>query len=662
VESSGPSTCDESSASSEGETSDIPLKEALAEADVCSLLMVIVQLTGDRRWLEEPYRPERRDTMFSRPDAGLGEQELAEIRGAAYAAITAFRNGTPPAIGIPDHDLFLDMMSTYFGEELGREYVGLALEEMGLVSRDVQWRTDPSVHSEDFHVAIIGAGLSGICLAIHLARLGIRFSILEKNSSVGGTWFENQYPGCRVDVPNQFYSYSFKSNPNWTGYYSEQPEILNYLRDCVDESRIGDRIRLSTEVISAAYEPDSCCWQLELRTPTGKQRLEANVVVTAVGQLNRPNIPEIEGLSDFPGKVIHTAQWDPADDVTEKRIAVIGTGASAMQLVPNIAQAAAHVALFQRSPQWAIPNRDYLRKVSAPHRWLLTEVPLYRSWYRFGLLWRHGDATFPMLRIDPNWPGHARSISAHNERVRQSLTSYIERELEGREDLIAKALPDYPPFSKRLLIDNGWFQTIRRPNVELVVDPVVRIESNALITSNGQRFEVDMIVFATGFHASRMLWPLYIRGRDGDILSDVWEDDDPRAYLGITTPGFPNLFFMYGPSTNVAHGGSIFFQAECQTRYIVSCLREMIERRYTAIECKDDPFLSYNQKLDDAVCDFVWASTRVDNWYLNTKRRVVTNSPWRLVDYWSMTHDPNFEDFTVVVPDCDTLQRELDVT
>jgi 4-hydroxyacetophenone monooxygenase len=623
------------------------LLTALQDADPACLLMVLVQLTGDRRWLDPRYTG-----GFDGPRAFAAaappppDDVWAEIVVAAEEALQKFFQEGAVTLPVPDDDLMAEMLTACVREPVSTEYTTMALEEMGLSERSVRWRRRPDPERlGSFHVAIIGAGVSGLCAAIGLKRLGVPFTVIEKNPTVGGTWYENSYPGCRVDVANHFYSYSFEPNPDWSDFYSRQPELRAYFERCADQYDLRRHIRFSCEVESARFRSGDGIWRLSLRTPSGaSETLEANVVISAVGQLNRPKMPSLPGLDAFEGPVFHSAGWRHDVDLTGKHVAVIGTGASAMQFAPTIAPTVGRLTIFQRSPIWALPNPDYLRSVSDVQRWLFRNIPFYAGWYRFSLLWRLGDGLWPRLKVDPDWPDQRRSINRNNDKVRRWLTSYIVESLQHREDLIAKALPDYPPYSKRILADNNWFETLLRPNVELVTEPIVKVHDRSLETADGVNRAADVIICGTGFEATRLLWPMLMEGRGGS-LHEAWKGDDPRAYLGIGVPEFPNLFLLYGPNTNLGHGGSIIFHSECQTRYVLLCIREMLEEGRHTMEISEAAYARYNEALDAAMADMIWSRVEVDSWYRNSKGRVVTNSPWRLVDYWSLTRSPRFDDW-----------------
>jgi 4-hydroxyacetophenone monooxygenase len=385
---------------------------------------------------------------------------------------------------------------------------------------------------------------------------------------------------------------------------------------------------------------------VRLRAPGGgEERIAANAIVSGVGQLNRPFIPDIPGRARFRGASFHSAAWDERQDLAGKRVAVIGSGASAFQLVPEVAKIAAKLTVFQRSPAWMTPNPIYHARVSEGKKWLLRHVPAYARWYRFLLFWPGSDGLLPSLVVDPSWPHPARSVNALNEEQRVMFTAYLASQLEGRPDLLAKVTPSYPPFGKRMLQDNGsWLGALRRPNVELVTCGIRAIDASGVVDEEGVHHPADAIVFATGFHANKFLWPMRIEGRGGVVLSERW-GEDPRAYLGITIPDFPNFFCLYGPSTNLAHAGSIIFHSECQVRYAMGCLRGLLASGKRTLDVRPEVQAAFDAKLDAALARMVWSHPGMTSWYKNSKGRVVATSPWRLVDYWRWTREPDLSDY-----------------
>jgi 4-hydroxyacetophenone monooxygenase len=475
--------------------------------------------------------------------------------------------------------------------------------------------------------------------------------VFDKNADVGGTWFENTYPDLRVDVPNHFYSYSFRPNPDWSHYYARQHELFDYIAECAEEHGVLRHVRFGTEVVSAAFDEDRGTWAVSLRdargTPEGRgSGGTSEVQVSAVGMLNRPAIPDIDGLDTFAGPSFHSSRWDHDVDLHAKRIAVVGTGASAMQFVPAVAPEAEHVTIFQRSRHWVTPNPDYHRPVTDPERWLFRNVPHYLSWYRVLQFWNSADRMYPAFRVDPEWPDQDVSISRQNDKLRRVMTAHVERELASRPELVDAVLPDYPALGKRMLQDNGWFRTLLRDDVDLVNERVVKVEPDAVVTESGARHDVDVLVLGTGFHPNKYLWPMTITGRDGRLLHEEW-GEDPRAHVGITVPGFPNLFCLYGPNTNPVVG-SVVFVLECQVTYVVKAIGAMLEHGWTTMECRRDAHDAYNERVDAEHEQLVWRHPRVHSYYNNDAGRVTTNMPWKLIDYWRMTREPELDDFVVV--------------
>jgi 4-hydroxyacetophenone monooxygenase len=617
------------------------LRAALAEADIAPLLMVLVQLSGDLAILDEvaPHIQGAWSFMETVPEA-LKEKvrdRLVDVL-KEYAASGRELPPHPPA------DMLQRMMSAGVGQAVPDEYIPLLLEEMRFSEDDtraVRWRKQPIPAAlDDFRVIIVGARFAGICAAVRLKEMGIRFVILEKNDNVGGTWWENQYPGCAVDTPNHFFSYSFNPNPNWTRHFSRRDEILGYIEATADKYDVRKHVRFGIEVTSAEFDEDEALWRVTLRCRDGgSEIIEGNALITAVGQLNRPSVPNIPGLSSFRGPVFHTAQWDKSVDLKGKRAAMIGTGASGMQTGPSIAPEVEKLTVFQRTPHWAMNNPNYHKEVNPGAIWVQKHLPYYAQWMRFQLFWASSDGFHSTLQRDPDWPTPDRSLNDANHQMREMIVDYVRQELDGDEELLARVIPAYPPYGKRMLRDNYWYRMLKRPNVELVTGSITRVTKDAIVMKDGSTHPVDVIILATGFHASKMLWPMEIKGRDGVTIRDLWGDDDPRAYLGITVPGFPNLFVTYGPNTNLAHGGSIIFHHECQIRYILQALREMIEKDYATLEIRQDVHDDYNRLVDEKCRNMVWAHPGVTSWYKNRHNRVTVTSPWRLLDYWRLTRE-----------------------
>lgn len=619
------------------------LRDALLEANIPTLLMVLVQLTGDRGWLAQRYRPVRPKGLDDNDSGGLEPQVQQEIRDATLDAIVAWRQGrlTPADFS---SDQIAQMTAIALGEPVSAEYGDLLAEELGQASREVDMPPAPN----GFHVLIIGAGISGLCAAIKLKAAGVPFTVIEKNNTVGGTWLENTYPGCGVDTPGHLYSFSFDPNLEWTRYFAKRDEVWQYLERLTDKHGLRDNIEFGLEVATADYDADDGSWVVVATDQHGDEKtFRGSALVPSVGMVNRPSTPDIAGLDSFAGPIMHTAAWDSDVDVTGKRVTIIGTGASAMQLVPSIAEQTKHITIFQRSKQWTLPHPNYQREVSPRVRTLMEAVPYYAGWYRLRAFWNYSDRLHPQIQVDADWPYKDRSVNKVNESHRLFLTKYIEDQLADRPDLIPACLPDYPPYGKRPLVDNGWFQTIKRDDVELVTDAIERVEPHAIIDANGVAHDTDIIVLATGFKTLKFLWPMQIRGRSGTTLAEQWGTDDARAFLGLTVPDFPNMFILNGPNTNAGHGGSAILATEFQVRYLMQALRTLMDPTVHSIEVRDEVFWNYNKELDEALRQSVWAHPGMTTYYRNDSGRVVLASPWTYLDYWKKTRTFEPADYLV---------------
>ncbi|QEC47235.1 NAD(P)/FAD-dependent oxidoreductase [Baekduia soli] len=628
---------------------DEQLADALAIANVPTLLPVLVQLTGDTRWLEPPYQPSRNRGLDDNTDGGLPEELQTEIRQAALEAIKAWRDGEPVALPDPSPEMMVRMLSWAMGEEVAPEYGEMLVAEREAQDADTTGPRLPNV-PEGFHALVIGAGVSGIAAALRLRDAGIPFRIVEQHDDVGGTWYENRYPGCGVDTPSALYSFSFAPH-DWTKYFALRDELYGYLQEIVTDKDLRDSISFETTVTAAAYDEDAQRWEVTLRKADGStETATPNVIVSCVGAFRTPKWPDIPGLHDFAGPLVHTADW-PADlDLTGKRVAVIGNGASAMQLVPAIAGTAASVTQFQRSPQWAAPFELFHADVPEPLRQLSQSVSLYRLWYRLRAGWTFNDRIHVTLQKDPDWPHPERSVNEINDGHRKFFIRYMESKLADRPDLLEKVTPTYPPYGKRILLDNGWYDTLLRDDVELVTEPIAKVTPTSVVTVDGQEYEADVLVAATGFDVAKFLGPIEVRGRSGTTLRDTWEEDNPRAYLGTAVPDFPNFFIIYGPNTQAGHGGSLIGTAEQQLNYTMSILEQMLDAGQAVAEVRPEPYEEHNARVDAAHEQMVWTHQGMTTYYRNSRGRVIVNTPFRIIDSWYRTRKADMEDYVTEPP------------
>jgi 4-hydroxyacetophenone monooxygenase len=623
------------------------LREMVEAANIPSLLPALYQLTGDPRWLSEEVRPQPSRGFEELDSGGLPEEVQREIRTAAVEAVLAWAKDAPPAVPHPSNDEMAQLMATAMGEPVDPAFGPMIARHLGFDRQESDdLRSAIAGSNPDFSVLIIGAGFSGMGAAVELQRAGIPFTIIEKNDEVGGTWWENDYPGARVDIPTILYSYSFLPR-RWSERFSKRDELAAYLIDAADHFGLREHIHFGHEAVELRWDDTDRTWTVTTRGPDGAPAsFTASAVITGVGLHNRPNIPSFPGMDEFKGDIIHSAQWPKDAQLDGKRVAVVGSGATSMQVVAAIVDRVESLTIFQRSAHWIIPNEYYFTELPDSANWLLQHVPFYRSWFRFRLYWFYAERIYPALVVDPTWDLSRNSVNAYSEANRKFATAYLQAQLAGRDDLVEQCTPNFPPFGKRLLLDNGWFAALKRPHVSLVTGGVERLTADGVVTTDGEHHEIDTLVLCTGFQQQRILFPMEIYGTDGRALHDEWQGDDARAYLGMASPGFPNLFFLYGPNTNPP-GGSWVTVAEDQVRYIAQMLGAMVRSGLASVEVKQERYDEYNAKVDELSSELVTSLDGVDSYYRNARGRVVTNSPWTILEYWSLIRQPDLADFHV---------------
>ena len=625
------------------------LDAALPAANIPTLLMVLVHLTGNKRWLSERYQCTHIRGIDDHDSGGLAADLQQEVRDSAREAVLAWKAGRPAALPAPQLEQLLDMLQRSVGEEVPASYGPMVGAWLGL---DAEFQIDQKAQyrvPEAFHVVVIGAGVAGLCASIRLHGAGIAHTVIEKNAEVGGTWYENRYPGAGVDTPNHIYSYSF-AKADWTRYFALREEIQAYFVDVSHRFGVRPHIRFNTSVDSAIYDEDSITWTVRVTEREGRmEALRANVVISAVGLLNIPKMPDIAGLDTFAGPCFHSARWPEGLDVRGKCVAIIGNGASAMQIVPAIAPDVAQLTVFQRSKQWAAPFERFQKPVPATVRFLLKELPFYQQWYRQRLAWIFNDRIHASLQIDPEWPHPERAINRRNDKHREFFIDYVKAELGARQTLLPDVLPDYPPFGKRMLMDNGWFRTATRDNVRIVNEGIDRVEADAVVTKDGQRIEADILVACTGFDAVNLLSSFTLLGRGGRNVRERWDAEGAQAYLGVATPGFPNFFMLAGPNTALGHGGSVVALLETQVQYVMSLLKAALRDhgQHFEIEVRKDIHDAYNGRVQDAHAKMIWTHKGMSNWYRNARGRVVAPTPFRNDDYWHMTCNSGLADYVI---------------
>ncbi len=626
------------------------LTEALEAANVPTLACLLVQLTGERSWIEGKFIPTRTRGMDDNDSGGLPDDVQREIRDAAHAALTRHFGGEPARLKNPSDALLVEMMSVSLGETVPATYAPMIRADLDLPAADGRELAHAPV-PEGFRGLIIGAGISGLCAAIQLAEAGIPYTIVERHDRSGGVWLENRYPGAACDVPSHLYSFSFAPY-DWSRFFAGSREIHGYLEKVAGDHDITRHIRFGVEVTEARFDEAAGEWTAFVTNETGEsETLRASILISGVGAFNKPRLPNIPGLDTFKGPSFHTANYpDEGVPLEGRNVVLIGNGASAMQVAPAIVDTVASLTIVQRTPQWAAPFPKFGQSIPTPLRRLLDAVPLYRRWYRIRLSWAFNDKLYEALQQDPAWDGHGRSINPINEAHRKGLEAYITAELGAAKHLLPQVIPDYPPFGKRMLLDNGWFRTLAKDNVSLVTGSVVEALPDGVRTQDAAVHKADVLIWATGFDVVNLLAPMKVVGLGGRELHKDWKGDDARAYLGTVIPGYPNFFCLYGPNTQFGHGGSLITVLERQMHYVMSLIQQTLAAGATQVEVREEVHDAYNVKVDQTHAGMVWTYPGVETYYKNSKGRVVVNNPFRIIDFWTMTETADLGEYILGRP------------
>jgi 4-hydroxyacetophenone monooxygenase len=621
------------------------IRTAIDQASVPALLMSLVHMTGDLGLLDELPRPAMLIAMDL--DGAMSEADKQAVRDRAFDVVRAYRDRRCPPPLVPNPDQMQAMFDVISGGQITEEYVDYVAADLRFSDADQcgpPLASTPQQRSE-FPVVVIGCGEAGLLAGIKLKQAGVPFTIVERQAGVGGTWQANHYPGLRVDIPSQYYSYSFESNDYWSHFFAVQPEIVGYLTDVMTRHDIAPHVRFSTEVTRAEWDDRSATWRVAIRSINGvEETLTARALICAVGQFSNPVIPDIKGANDFEGPAFHTADWRDDVDLTGKRVAVIGAGASGFQLVPAIADRTAHVDVYQRTPQWMSPNVNYHESIGDGAKWAIRHLPFYGRWLRLVSWWPLTDAVQDRVVIDADWETGGRSCSEANHALREMFIAWM-RSFTDDEELLAKVIPDYPPMGKRMLQDNGtWLKTLQRDDVELITDGIAQITRDGVCTVDGAHRRADILVWATGFDVNHQLGPINVRGLDGLALNDAW-GDAAYAYLGVTVPGFPNFYCMYGPGTNAVNGTSIIYNSECQMRYVLGCIDMLLTAGARSAMPRADVCADYHRRNQDQLAAMVYTHPKVASYYRNSAGEVPTLYGSRIVDYWKWTSRPDSHDY-----------------
>jgi 4-hydroxyacetophenone monooxygenase len=554
----------------------------------------------------------------------------------------------------PPEDELRALLNMATGEEIG-ELEFLVRREFPAFQpfpNMVGWTNGKPELPDGFKVAVIGSGFSGIAAGVQLGLLGIPYVVIERRADPGGTWTIHRYPDVRVDTASITYEFAFEKLYQWEEYFGPGASVRQYLHHVSKKYGVFENTRFNSDLKRATFDEAKNVWTLEIETPDGVETMTANVIISASGLFANPRVPHFEGQESFAGKMLHPSRWPADTDLTGKRVAIIGNGSTGVQMLKPIARDAEQVFVFQRTPQWISPREKYGAKLEPEVRWLVDNFPGYWHWWRYSalstLFQTHG-----FVLADKEWQAKGGLVNPMSDKLRETLTGYIKAETGGRQDLIDKLTPDYAPFSRRPVVDNGWYRSLCRDNVELVTDDIARFTPDGIETADGTLREVDVIVTATGFDIVKFLWPAHYVGKDGRDLHETWADGDgPRAYLSMMVPEFPNLFMSYGPNSQPVSGGtSITTLYVTWAAYAAQCIVRMIEQGKSRVEVKPEAFARFNAELDEEAKKLVLMTKEgaMDkNYYVNPEHgRLQVNSPWYGPYFQRMCTEVKWDDLEI---------------
>lgn len=636
--------------------SDDRLREIVAGADLPILLAALAAATGDLSVLTPHRRPPLPPAVTGPvPQGGMGEELQAEIREVAFGLLRRLREEritTAPILGEAESVETL----RYLANTDDPDVLGLLAHESALspAGRGTpEWTCEEIAPGRAFDVLVVGSGVAGIAAAYRLKQAGVSFTVIEAGANHGGTWWKNTYPGVRLDSPTFGYSYSFAQYGAWSLTYAVGGQIHDYLSEVVARAGLAESITFNTALTAARYDEAAGTWTVTLRHTdsagaVSERTATYHAILTATGQLDAPRIPEFPGQEEFRGVQVHSQQWHPGVDYRGKRVAVIGSGASAYQIVPAVVDDVSDLVLFQRSAPWILPAPNYHAAIPDSLSWLLRKVPHYAQWYRLWVTLNGARGRFTTVKRDPAWNGKPHTISETNQKVRDFIVAYLEKAYADRPDLLELAIPTYIPGSKRMLRDNGvWARALQQPHTTVVSAPIARLDATGIVDSDGIHHDVDVVIYATGFRASDYLDGIEVRGIDGQELHEYW-DGDARAWAGVTVPGFPNLFMLMGPNTSHVVGGNINFTAERCAEYSIKLIKEILEHGAKAIDLRQQALDDFIAWVEEENRELAWSQPGSTAWYVNRKGRASQVWPYYDQEFWRITERVELGDYRLL--------------
>ena len=616
------------------------IRNALEKADLNAVKLTLFHITRDEDYAALPIA------------ANMNETQRAWLLGRATAWLE--KNQGPGTLTEPPEAELRRMMDMVTGGKMGDIEFEARRDLTGFKAFPymAQWEGKKPNIPKDFTVAVIGSGFAGITAGIQLGQLGIPYTVYERRAEPGGVWSINRYPDVRVDTISITYEYLFEKDHTWTEYFGRGPEVRKYLRYISEKYGVWKNSRFNHDMKQASFDEARNLWVLKIDTPDGLKTVEANAIISGAGLFATPRIIDFPGRDTFKGKIVHTARWDDELDLKGKRVAVIGNGSTGVQLLSPVARDAKHVSVFQRTPQWVSPRDKYGKPVEPEINWLVKNFRGYRDWWRYA----QSSALFEthaLMTVDREWQAKGGKVNAQSDAMRGVLTEYIKTETGGRQDLIDKLIPDYAPFSRRPVVDNGWYRALARDNVELVTDSIKRFVPEGIETTDGKVREFDVIITATGFDIVQYLAPSQYTGRGGVDLHARWtQKDGPRAYLGIMVPDFPNMFMIYGPNSQPVSGGPA--QPVWHSTWVsfaAKCIMRMLEAGKACIEVTHEAHDRYNAALDEEAQKLIQMSKEGGierNYYVNSEHgRLQANAPWYAPYFYHLCNKVDGDDLVV---------------
>ncbi|MDS1116552.1 NAD(P)/FAD-dependent oxidoreductase [Gordonia westfalica] len=623
------------------------VERAVECADTNALRMALYQATGD-----EEIGAITPDRVFGPSTDAIvfADDDVALIRAKAVEYLMTEPDES--ALPIPSREEIVELLKKAEARELGPDDLIMRHHIPAFADMPYQaaW-TGEAVVPEGYHVAIVGAGFAGVAMGVQLVQLGIPFTIFERRAEVGGVWSINTYPDVRVDTLSSTYEYAFEKKYPWTEYFARQSDVRGYIDHVARKYGVHEHIRFGCDVQVARFDETTQGWTLTVSGEDDLFDVEANVVVAASGVFATPRELAVEGVDGFTGEIVHTAQWSEDVEYAGKKVAVIGNGSTGVQLLSKVAEKADSVVVYQRTPQWISPRTNYGVPITDELQWLIQSMPFYWNWNKYVA----GLSTIDLRKVlepDEEWIAKGGTVSERNDMLRELLVGYISGQVDGRADLIDKLIPDYPPMTRRPVVDNNWYGSLTRNNVELVATGIERITDTAVIAEDGEARETDLVIAAVGFQTEKYIWPTQYHGVGGVTLEDVWTAQGAQAHLGMTVPGFPNMFMLYGPNSQpVASGAGLPTWFEIWTRYIAECIVSMLENGRASMVIRKDAFDDYNEQLHEESKKLIYLSPNSamkKNYYVNEFGRLQMNAPWNGEHYYDLCKSPDESHFDFV--------------